>query len=121
MLLWRPGMSPNVDAAASASATASATAEPEASATTSASAEEETPKPDPAAAARAQKLSALRKKIKAGRARQLDAQCKKFKAGFGAGYIYQGGTFAEAEYLANANGCLALAKTNKAPWFCCKR
>jgi hypothetical protein len=76
---------------------------------------------DPAAAARARKLAELRKKIKGKRARQLDGQCKQLKKTFQAGYVYDGGTFAENEMVANASGCVALAKASKAPWFCCRK
>ena len=76
---------------------------------------------DAAAAARARKLAELRKKVKGTRAKQLDGQCKQLKKTFDTGYVYDGGTFAENEMVANASGCVALAKASKAPWFCCRK
>jgi hypothetical protein len=106
-------------AAGSPPSDASDSAEAEASASPTASASEK-PAVDPAAAARAQKLAALRKKVKGRRASQLDAQCKRFKETMSTGYVYDGGTFEENQYVANASGCVALAQTTKAPWFCCR-
>lgn len=105
---------------ASASAVETATAEPE----PTASATEEPAAPpaiDPAAAAHARKLAELRKKVKGARAKQLDAQCKRFKSSLPVGYVYDGGTFNENEFVANSAGCVALAKASKAPWFCCRK
>ena len=105
----------------SASAETAETAAPTASAPTTDPTKTATaPAIDPAAAARARKLAELRKKIKGKRAKQLDGQCKQLKKTFEAGYVYDGGTFAENEMVANASGCVALAKTSKAPWFCCR-
>jgi len=107
---------------ASASAETTETATPAASApTTDPTATATAPAIDPAAAARARKLAELRKKIKGKRAKQLDGQCKQLKKTFEAGYVYDGGTFAENELVANASGCVALAKASKAPWFCCRK
>jgi hypothetical protein len=99
--------------------------EPEAEASASASAvsSAEAPPPvDAAAQARFRKLQELRKKIKGQRSKQMDAQCaKQFKTKYPAGYVYSGGRFEENELVANASGCVALAKSTKAPWFCCPR
>jgi hypothetical protein len=126
MLLLRPSSSTSASADAGADASASATAEASATASASASSSSDAPTVDPgvndpAAAARAAKLAALRKKVKATRSSQLDAQCKKLKPATPSGYIYSGGTYSENEFVANASGCVALAKTSKAPWFCCHK
>jgi hypothetical protein len=98
-------------------------AEPESDATAEASASAAPAKTvDAAAEARFRKLTELRKKIKGRRAKDMDAQCKKsFKTQRPAGYVYDGGSFQENEFVANAVGCVALAKTTKAPWFCCAK
>lgn len=80
------------------------------------------PTVDAAAEARFRKLQELRKKIKGRRVKDMDVQCKQsFKTQRPAGYVYDGGTFQENEFVANAVGCVALAKTTKAPWFCCAK
>jgi hypothetical protein len=120
-LMWMLQSSRSADTEPSASASAVAEV-PSAEPTASASASEPTkPTVDPAVAARARRLAELRKKVKPVRSSQLDAQCGRFKEGFNKGYIYDGGTFAENEFVANSAGCVALAKTRKAPWFCCKK
>lgn len=126
MLLLRPSSSSTASADAGTDAAASATASAEATASASASGSADAPTVDPgvndpAAAARAAKLAALRKKVKAARSSQLDGQCKKLKPGYPTGFIYSGGTYDENEFVANASGCVALAKTSKAPWFCCRK
>lgn len=119
MWFLRPAVEPCPEPTTSATASAAPTASAEdvASATATADAP---PTVDPAAAARARKLAELRKKVKISRATQLDAQCKRYKASLPKGFVYDGGTFAENEMVANASGCIALAKTSKAPWFCCR-
>jgi hypothetical protein len=106
-------------AAASASASVDLEAEPPASVEPSATAAPK-PKVDPRVAAAQRRLRELSKKIKSSRSKQLDGQCGKFKKGFGKGYVYDGGNFAEKKELAGLRGCVALAQTSKAPWFCCK-
>jgi hypothetical protein len=119
MVMGTPGPTATeteADAGETTAATASATATASASATAAPK-----PKVDAAAQARAAKLIALRKKVKQTRSTAMDAQCRRNKKGFPKGYVFQGGQFKENEYVANASGCVALAKTSKAPWFCCKR
>jgi hypothetical protein len=110
------------NAAASASASASVELEPEppTSATASATAAPKKPAVDPRVAAAQRRLRELSKKIKSTRSKQLDGQCGKFKKGYNKGYLYDGGNFAEKKELAGLRGCVALAQTSKAPWFCCK-
>jgi hypothetical protein len=120
MWFLHPAQGASPEPSATASAAVSATAAPEPSAEPSATASAQ-PKIDPAAAARARRLAELRKKVKVSRATQLDEQCKRYKSSFGTGYVYDGGTFAENEMVANASGCVALAKASKAPWFCCPK
>lgn len=121
LISWlRPA--PTAETTASTEETDGETEEAEPEAEASASAEPSAKPVDPAAVAAANKLFELRKKVKGQRSKQLDPECaKQFKKKYPAGYVYDGGKFEENQYVANASGCVAAAKTTKAPWFCCVR
>lgn len=121
-LMWLVRGGPRTTDTASTASSASAEPGPSASQPApSVSAPAPKPTVDPAQAAQAAKLAELKKKVKSTRSSKLDSQCARFTEGFKKGYVFDGGTFAENEYVANAAGCVAVAKTSKAPWFCCKK
>lgn len=124
-IMWFVAPEPAPAPASDASADPDASAEPSASISASATSSSA---PAPAAPKAKQltayqiKLAKLRKKVKGARAKQMDKECQKyFKTQLPAGYVYDGGKFAENEFVANASGCKALAKASKAPWFCCRK
>jgi len=119
MLFLRPSAPPQSQADNSDDDDADAAASPPAK--SAATAAPKKPAVDPAAAARARRLAELRKKVKRQRSKAVDAECLKYKKGLPVGYVFSGGRFVENEFVANAAGCVAVAKAAKAPWFCCKK